>query len=279
MNSLFIMTSPLFVLIISFISLSVGSFLNVVVYRLPQMIQNSWHQESNTHNHATLNLCFPRSFCPRCQHQLSIFDKLPLLSYILIRGKCRYCKNTVAWRYPLLELLSALTGAIIAWHFGICWHALIALIFTWGLLILATIDWEHGLLPDQITLPLLWCGLLCSLEGGFCNSQTAVLGAIAGYTSFWLLAWVFLKITKKIGMGHGDFKLLALIGAWLGWQQLPLVILLASLLGSFAGIGFIVLKQQQRGTPIAFGPYLALSGWIALLWGKNWLQWWLAYSQ
>lgn len=170
-------------------------------------------------------------------------------------------------------LLSAIPLAIVTYHFGMSWQLLFAFIFTCGLLILAVNDWTQGLLPDQITLPLLWLGLLISLGNWFCDSRSAILGAVIGYTSFWGLAWIFFKVTKKDGMGQGDFKLLALLGAWLGWQLLPLIVLLASLFGSIAGISFILFKKQSRELPIAFGPYLALGGWLALLYGKNWLQW------
>ncbi len=264
---------------IGLLGLIVGSFLNVLAYRLPRMMQRQYPAIINLCAESPLapqlNLCSPASHCPQCHHRLTILDNLPLLSYLLMKGRCRYCKKTIACRYPLMELLSLISAIIIAVHFGATWQTPLALVFTWGLLALAIIDWEHGILPDQITISFIWLGLLVSLAHGFCDSQAAIVGAIVGYISFWFIAWMFFKVTKKVGMGHGDFKLLAMLGAWLGWQQLPCIILLASLLGSVAGISLLAFTKQHRETPLPFGPYLALGGWITLLWGKNWLQWWL----
>lgn len=261
--------------------LLIGSFLSVVVYRLPQMMQNKSQQEcslilglgNEVSVNSKFNLLLPRSHCPHCLQTLTILETIPLVSFFLIKGKCRYCKKEIGWRYPLLEFMSAILVVIVAFHFGVSWRTFFALIFTWGLLTLAVIDWEKGLLPDQITIPLLWLGLLVNLGNWFCQCEAAIMGAIIGYSSFWFLAWVFFRITKKIGMGHGDFKLLAMLGAWCGWQLLPLIILLASLFGSLIASSLIIFKKQHRQNPIAFGPYLALGGWLALLYGEKWLQW------
>lgn len=269
-----------FLLLVFIIGLVMGSFLNVVVYRLPLMLQRDWRRECRellelpAEPIEKFNLLLPRSRCPHCQQPLSWKENIPLLSYLFLKGKCAYCKTVISFRYLLLEILSAVLSVITAWHFGFGWQTFAALILLWGLLALAFIDLEQQLLPDNITLPLLWLGLLISITNLFTNSTTAILGASAGYSLLWVIAWLFKTITKKIGMAHGDFKLFALLGAWLGWQLLPFVLLIAALLGSLVGILLIATKQQSRHTPIPFGPFLAFAGWIALLWGQQLYTFW-----
>jgi leader peptidase (prepilin peptidase)/N-methyltransferase len=276
------------ILISTALGLLIGSFLNVVVYRLPHMLQQAWRNECsellNIKTPAELsapenfNLCLPRSHCPQCKKQLTWQENIPLLSYLLLRGKCAHCQQAISWRYPALEFSSAVISLLMALHFTSAWPLLAALIFSWSLLALVFIDIEQQLLPDIITLPLLWLGLLCSLFYFFTDPASAIIGAMTGYTFLWLIAWLFYKITKKVGMGHGDFKLFALLGAWLGWQLLLPVLLLASLLGAAVGMSLIVLKKQSRYTPIPFGPFLAFAGGIALLWGNKLSSAWFALT-
>lgn len=260
--------------------LIVGSFLNVVVYRLPFIMQREWEAECRAYlklpaeqpKPKAFNLAVPASHCPHCEHKLRWYDNIPLVSYLLLGGKCAYCQRAIALRYPLLEFTSAVLAIIIANHFGYSWQTPVALIFTWSLLVLFCIDLEHQLLPDIVTLPLVWLGLIVNLFAVFVPIEKAVLGVVIGYSSLWLIAWIFQRITGKVGMGHGDFKLLALLGAWLGWQALPFVVLFASLLGSVVGLILLGLKRHSRDIPIPFGPYLALAGWSLLLWGGEWTQ-------
>jgi leader peptidase (prepilin peptidase) / N-methyltransferase len=265
----------IFVIVSGLVGLIIGSFLNVVVYRLPLMLQRAWRAECKellelpAEITEKFNLCFPRSHCTHCQHTLSWRENIPLLSYLFLKGKCLHCKKAIPFRYPLLEIISAIISVIVAWYFGFNWQCLAALLFSWSLLTLTFIDLKHQLLPDNITLPLLWLGLLLSIFNFFTDSTSALIGASIGYAALWLIAWVYQMITKKVGMGHGDFKLLAVLGAWLGWQLLPLILLVAALLGAVVGISLIALKKQTRDTPIPFGPFLAFAGWLALLWGKQ----------
>lgn len=267
-----------FLFLVGLIGLLVGSFLNVVVHRLPIILQQAWQTECRVllklpeEKSEKFNLLLPRSHCPHCKHPLRIIDNIPVISYFLSKGKCAHCQHKINIRYPILETLSAVLSIVVAVQFGINWQLIAGLIFTWGLLSLTFIDLEHELLPDVITLPLLWLGLLLNLFNVFTDIHSAVIGAVSGYISLWLVAWIFQRITGKVGMGHGDFKLFALIGAWTGWQLLPFIILISSVLGSIIGIILILLKKQDRQTPIPFGPYLILAGWLGLLWGPSWLQ-------
>ncbi len=263
-----------FTTLFAVIGLMVGSFLNVVIHRLPKMLERGWLQQcadlngKTTENAPPYNLLVPRSACPHCGHKIGALENIPLISYLLLRGKCRGCGVAISARYPIVEALSGLLSAYAAWHFGFGLAALAALLFIWALLALTFIDADTQLLPDDITLPLLWLGLLFNLSGTFVDLPSAVIGAVAGYLTLWAVYWLFKLATGKDGMGYGDFKLLAAIGAWLGWQMLPLVILLSSLVGAVVGITLIVAARHGRNIPIPFGPYLAGGGLIALFWGQ-----------
>ncbi|MBI5657966.1 MAG: prepilin peptidase [Nitrosomonadales bacterium] len=258
----------------------VGSFLNVVIHRLPKMMEREWLAHCSGLNGSAgpdsagaepaprYNLVVPRSACPHCGHNISAPENIPIVSYLLLRGKCRSCGAPISARYPLVEALSGLLSGYAAWHFGFGLAACAALLFVWALLALTFIDFDTQLLPDDITLPLLWSGLLFNLAGTFADLRGAVIGAVAGYLVLWAVYWLFKLATGKEGMGYGDFKLLAAIGAWLGWQMLPLVILLSSLVGAVVGVTLIVAARHGRNAPIPFGPYLAGGGLIALFWGQ-----------
>lgn len=271
----FLASQPLaFVLCALLLGLLVGSFLNVLIYRLPKMMQRDWRIQAREILElpaepagATFNLVLPHSTCPQCQHEIRPWENIPLLSYLLLRGKCASCKTPISLRYPLVELACGLLSAYIAWHFGFTWQAASMLVLTWGLLAMSLIDADHQLLPDALVLPLLWLGLIVNYLGLFTSLEDALWGAIAGYLSLWSVYWLFKLITGKEGMGHGDFKLLAMLGAWGGWQVLPLTILLSSLVGAVLGVIMLRLRNAETSTPIPFGPYLAIAGWIALLWG------------
>ena len=267
---------PAFILCALLIGLLVGSFLNVLIYRLPQMMQLDWHKqareilelpaESPT---ATFNLVLPNSSCPHCSHEIKPWENIPVISYLFLRGKCSSCKTFISMRYPLVELACGLLSAFIAWHFGFTWQAGAMLLLTWGLLAMSLIDVDHQLLPDSLVLPLLWLGLIANSLGLFTSLEDALWGAIAGYLSLWSVYWLFKLVTGKEGMGYGDFKLLAMLGAWGGWQVLPLTILLSSLVGAVLGLIMLRLRNAETSTPIPFGPYLVIAGWIALLWGEQ----------
>lgn len=252
------------------LGLLVGSFLNVVIYRLPVIVMAEWQENNKVES---ISLSKPRSYCPHCQHSIVWFDNIPLLSFILLNGKCRHCDANISWRYPLVEALSACLSMICAWQFGYSLQLLAALIVSWSLIAQSFIDFEHFILPDQINLPVLWLGLLLSIAEVFSNSHDSIIGASLGYLSLWSIYMIFKFLTGKEGMGYGDFKLLALLGAWLGWQQLPLIIVLSSLLGSVVGIVLITIKRSGLNTPIPFGPYLAASGWLALVFGQPMNAW------
>ena len=267
--------APLFVATFVVLGLVVGSFLNVVIYRLPVMMQRSWESqcqellELEQTPRERFNLVKPNSRCPHCGAPIGPLENIPVISYLLQRGRCKHCSASISMRYPLIELLTALMSGLTAWHFGFGWGALFAVILTWALIAMSFIDIDHQLLPDDITLPFLWLGLLLSLFGLFTNMPSAIVGAIAGYLSLWLVFHIFKLVTGKEGMGYGDFKLFALFGAWLGWQSLPLILLLSSLVGASIGILMILFRGRDRQLPIPFGPYLAAAGWIALLWGND----------
>ncbi|MFZ3154802.1 prepilin peptidase [Pseudomonas sp.] len=258
------------------IGLLIGSFLNVVVYRLPIMMQRDWREQAREilelpgeAQTATFNLVLPNSSCPHCAHEIKPWENIPLISYLFLRGKCSSCKAPISLRYPLVELSCGLLSGFIAWHFGFTWQAGGMLLLTWGLLAMSLIDADHQLLPDSLVLPLLWLGLIANSFGLFTSLGDALWGAVAGYLSLWSVYWLFKLVTGKEGMGYGDFKLLAMLGAWGGWQVLPLTILLSSLVGAVLGLIMLRLRNAETSTPIPFGPYLAIAGWIALLWGEQ----------
>ena len=264
-------------------SLMIGSFLNVVIHRLPIMLEREWqaeylsyfNPETQLQQEERYNLMVPRSACPHCGHAITAMENIPLLSWLWLKGRCRECQAPISSRYPLVELLTALLSLVVAATFPPGWGLLAALLLTWVLVALTFIDLDKMLLPDQLTLPLLWGGLLFNLAGGFAPLADAVIGAMAGYLVLWSLYWAFKLVTGKEGMGYGDFKLLAALGAWLGWQALPIVLLLSSLVGAIIGISLILLRNHHQGKPIPFGPYLAIAGWIALLWGDTITRWYL----
>lgn len=273
-------THPIaFAIAAAVIGLLLGSFLNVVIYRLPIMMERSWHRQCrellgvNAANSAAdeerFNLITPRSRCPHCRRPIAAWENIPLVSYLALKGRCAGCDRPISPRYPIVEAATAVLSAVAAWHFGFGWPALAALVFTWGLIALSVIDFDHQLLPDSITLPVLWLGLLLSLQTIFVDSATAIIGAAAGYLSLWSIYVLFKWITGKEGMGYGDFKLLAMLGAWVGWQGLPVIVLLSSVVGAVVGIVLIVTRGRDRNIPIPFGPYLAAAGWLTLLWGHD----------
>ena len=254
--------------------LAIGSFLNVVIHRLPLMMERGWQAEcAELRGEAPptaepLSLATPRSRCPACGHPIAARDNVPIVSWLLLGGRCRACRASISVRYPLIEAMTGLLSGYAVWHFGPGAAAVGALLFLWALIALTGIDLDTQLLPDAITQPLLWAGLLFNLFGTYTDLGSAVIGAVAGYLSLWLVYWGFKLATGKEGMGYGDFKLLGAIGAWLGWQMLPLTILLSSFVGALVGIALIVFARHGRNTPIPFGPYLAAAGVIALFWGK-----------
>lgn len=269
------MPSEIWLAAAALLGLSVGSFLNVVIHRLPRMMEREWQAQcaelraEELPAAEALSLARPRSRCPHCGHQISALENIPVISYLLLRGRCAGCKAAISPRYPIIEALTGLLSAFTVWHFGPTLAAAAALCLVWALIALTFIDFDTQLLPDSITLPLLWLGLLFNLTGGFISLSTAVIGAMAGYLSLWSVYWLFKLITGKEGMGFGDFKLLAALGAWLGWQMLPAIILLSSVVGAVVGIALIVFARQGRNVPIPFGPYLATAGVIALFWGPQ----------
>jgi leader peptidase (prepilin peptidase)/N-methyltransferase len=271
-------SSPaLFAILAGLLGLIVGSFLNVVIYRLPVMMEREWrvqcaellNQPAPDANLPVFNLWTPRSRCPHCSHLIGAAENIPLLSFILQRGRCAHCQAGISWQYPLVEAVSGLLAGLVAWKFGFGWPALAALLFTWTLLAAGIIDLKHQLLPDDLTLPLLWLGLTAALWGPFTDLPSSVIGAMAGYLSLWTVYQAFRLLTGKEGMGHGDFKLLAALGAWTGWQSLVAIVLLSSLVGAVVGLALIVFRGRDRGVPMPFGPFLAAAGWIVLLWGET----------
>lgn len=268
------------------LGLLVGSFLNVVIYRLPLMLQREWRSQCLEYlqldpkkiktadpvaGHETFNLLKPDSHCPVCQKPVRPWQNIPVVSYLLLGGRCSQCRTPIHWRYPVVEIVAALLSALVAWQFGATWACLAALVFTWSLISLTVIDIDHQLLPDNITLPLLWLGLILSVtgHGTGVTPADALLGASIGYLSLWSVYWIFKLLTGREGMGYGDFKLLAAIGAWLGWQQLLTVIILSSLTGAVIGITLAVIAGRDKNIPMSFGPYLAVAGFIALIWGDT----------
>ena len=272
----------LFAIVCGVLGLLVGSFLNVVIHRLPKIMQRDWAAQCAAMSGdaappaSPYNLMVPRSACPGCGHRIGALENIPVLSYAWLRGKCAGCGAPIGVRYPLVEALTGLLSAFAAWHFGYGWAAAGALLLIWALIALTFVDFDTQLLPDDITLPLLWLGLLFNLGAVYVPLHEAVTGAVIGYMVLWSVYWLFKLITGKEGMGYGDFKLLAAVGAWLGWKMLPLVILLSSFIGAVVGIALIVLARHGRSVPIPFGPYLAGGGLVALFWGPPIVQAYLA---
>ena len=260
------------------LGLLVGSFLNVVIHRLPRMMERDWQCQcaelrgEEAPQSEAISLVTPRSRCPACGHAISALENIPIVSWLFLRGKCSACHTAISVRYPLIEAVTGLLTAFAAVHFGFGWSALGAIVLIWSLIALTFIDFDTTYLPDAITLPLLWCGLLFNLGNTYADLPSAVIGAMAGYLSLWSVYWGFKLLTGKEGMGYGDFKLLAALGAWLGWQMLPLIVLLSSMVGAVVGILLIVLAKRGREVPIPFGPYLATAGLIAIFWGEQLTQ-------
>ena len=265
--------------------LLIGSFLNVVIYRLPLILQSSWRNQCNeflgsedSQPQPRFNLIVPRSSCPHCGHMIGALENIPVISYLLQKGRCKHCSGPISARYPIIETITAVMTAMVAWHFGFGWQAATSILLTWSLICLTVIDLDHQLLPDNITLPFLWLGLFLSLSVVFVDSQASIIGALAGYLVLWTIFHLFRLLTGKEGMGYGDFKLLAMLGAWLGWQALPVIILLSSVVGAVVGISLILLRGHDRSIPIPFGPYLAAAGWLALMWGEELTQTYLNWA-
>ncbi len=286
----FLANSPaVFLCFIGIVFLIVGSFLNVVIARLPITLKQDWRKECYEYLELTMpvsdqelttkriNILLPRSYCPKCNATLRILDNIPILSFIFLRGKCHFCKAPISIKYPLVELLTALTCVVVAWNFGFTWQTLAGCVLTCVLIVQSGIDLENKFIPDEITMPVLWLGIAIAIYDVFVNLQGSVLGAIYGYLILWATYWIFYIATKKEGMGYGDFKLLAMLGAWLGWQMLPFIIICSSIIGSIMGILMLLLTDKDSNTRIPFGPFLAIAGWIALLWGDTINTWYLGY--
>ncbi len=284
----FLQASPLASMFIAgMFGLCIGSFLNVVIYRLPIMMQQDWRnqcveflelsKEKEKGSDEPYNLVIPRSRCPGCNHLIRSWENIPVISYLFLKGKCKNCGTGISIRYPFIEVITAVLSVFVIWYFGFTWQAAAALLFTWSMVCLTFIDFDHQLLPDSISLPLLWLGIICNMFGLFTTLENSIIGAIAGYLSLWTFANLFKIITKKEGMGHGDFKLFALLGAWLGWQLLPFIILASSLVGAIIGISLILIFGHERSKPIPFGPYIAIAGWIAMFWGNDITQLYLTF--
>ena len=287
---LFLQSQPIaFIALALVLGLLVGSFLNVVIWRLPAMMEADWQQQCrellegegtspSSDDKKTFNLNTPRSHFPKCGHMIKAVENIPVISYLVLKGKCSGCGTAISARYPLIELLSGILTAIVAWHFGFSWQAGAAMLLTWALIALSFIDIDKQLLPDSITQPLVWAGILLAFVPVFVDLPTSVIGAVIGYLSLWSIFHLFRLLTGKEGMGYGDFKLLAVLGAWMGWQMLPVIILLSSAVGAIIGIAMIALLGRDRNIPIPFGPYLAAAGWLALIWGQDITDAYLAYS-
>ncbi|WNC72986.1 A24 family peptidase [Thalassotalea psychrophila] len=277
----------IFYVTITILGLVIGSFLNVVIYRLPKMLENEWRCECREFlddelkpakelaKLEELTLSKPASTCPKCGHKIKVWENIPVLSWLFLKGKCSSCTNPISARYPIIETVTGITSLVIGVYFDVTWQALFMLILTWALIALTMIDVDKMILPDQITLPLVWLGLILGLNDVFVSIDQAVIGAIVGYMSLWCIFWLFKLITGKEGMGYGDFKLFAVFGAWFGWQLLPLLILMASLVGAIIGISLMVFRNHESSKPIPFGPYLAIAGWITALWGEGIWVWYL----
>ncbi|MCG9731400.1 A24 family peptidase [Shewanella sp. Isolate13] len=296
--SVFSQTPWLFIALSFIFAAVIGSFLNVVIHRMPVMMKREWQQECNHYlseykkevfdsNKKQLeapidafpekyNIVVPGSACPKCKANIKAIHNLPILGWLMLKGKCAACSTKISARYPIVEFITGALVAFLAWHFGPTLEFALTTILTFSLIALTGIDLDEMLLPDQLTLPLLWLGLIINLGGTFATTSDALIGAAAGYLSLWSVFWLFKLLTGKEGMGYGDFKLLAVFGAWFGWQVLPLIILLSSLVGAIVGIALIVFKKLNHGNPIPFGPYIAAAGWIAMIWGESITNWYLS---
>lgn len=292
MHELFVQVPILFIGMAFVFALLVGSFLNVVIYRLPIMMEREWRAQCEEIAETPaaelptgrFDLVAPRSRCRSCGQQITVMQNIPVISYLLLGGKCANCETPISRRYPIIELLTAFMTAVVAWRFGFGWEAAAAVLMTWALIAISVIDIDHQIIPDSISLPLIWAGLFFSLfhddvtgEILFIDPATAIAGGLAGYLSLWSIYHLFRIVTGKEGMGYGDFKLLAALGAWLGWQMLPLIILLSAAVGAVVGISLIVFRRHDRSVPIPFGPYLAAAGWIAMLYGPQIVAGYLDY--
>ncbi len=273
--------SSLLVTVVAVFSLAIGSFLNVLIHRLPKMMEADWRAQCSELDGTKVtaagryNLLMPGSHCPQCKTPLRAVDNIPIVSWLALRGKCAHCSTRISARYPVVEALTALLSAVIAWKFGLTWQTALVLIFAWTLIALTFIDADTTLLPDDLTLPLLWLGLLANIFATFVPLKDAVIGAAAGYLILWSIYWLFKLTTGKEGMGYGDFKLLAALGAWMGWKSLLPIVLLSSLVGAIIGIALIVLARRGREIPIPFGPYLAAAGMIVMLSGDRLTRWFI----
>lgn len=283
--------SPLIFIAVTFaVALLIGSFLNVVIHRLPMMMEREWREQCDeiaktpSANLPTgrFDLVFPRSHCPSCEKKITAWQNVPILSYLLLGGQCANCKKPISVRYPLVEILTAVLAALVAYRFGFGWEALMAILMTFALVSISMIDFDHQLIPDSIVLPLVWVGLAMSLfhpmsgsEALFVAPKDSIVGAMAGYLSLWSIYQLFKMATGKEGMGYGDFKLLAALGAWLGWQVLPIIILMSAAVGAITGVAFVVFRRHDRNLPIPFGPYLAAAGWITMLYGDSIMNFYL----
>ncbi|MDO6746898.1 A24 family peptidase [Gilvimarinus sp. 1_MG-2023] len=271
-------------MVVAVFCLAIGSFFNVVILRLPKQMQQQWTRdccellEQPAPDEKPIGIAFPNSHCPKCKAPIRPWHNIPVISYLLLKGRCASCKAVISPRYPVIELATALISVAVVSQLGFNWTALGVLVFTWALLILTVIDFDTQLLPDSITLPLLWLGLIVNYFGLITDLPSALWGAIMGYLSLWSIFWLFKILTGKEGMGYGDFKLLAALGAWMGWQMLPLVVILSSFVGAVIGIGLIVIKGRDKNIPIPFGPYLAIAGWIAMLWGSEMTRSYLQFA-
>lgn len=284
LNQLQIIHSPTTYILLALFSLAIGSFLNVIIYRLPLMIQAEWKKECrqilnmSPELNEKINLFFPRSFCPACKAMIPAIHNIPLLSYLFLGGRCRQCKHPISPRYPLVEIFSCLLALLAAWYFDFNLTLVFALLFIWFSISLFFIDLQHQLLPDSLTLGLLWLGLIANTQSLFTSLPDAVLSAACAYLSLWLFIQIFYLCTGKIGMGHGDFKLFAAFGAWFGWTQLPFILLFASLSGILIGIIYLKAKgKTTKNTPIPFGPFLCIAGLVSLFCGKFFINWYLTF--
>ena len=277
---------PVVLIFAGLLGLLIGSFLNVVIHRVPVMMEREWRSqcaemldpEAKPEQQQAYNLVVPRSRCPKCDHQITALENVPVLSYLALKGRCSECGWRIPLRYPIIELLTGLLSVLVVWRFGISAAAAGALLLTWALIALSAIDFDTQYLPDSITLPFLWLGLAFNMAGIYTTTQASVLGAIVGYLALWTVYHLFRLVTGKEGMGYGDFKLLALFGAWLGWSAVPLIVFLSAFVGAIVGIALITLRGHDRNIPIPFGPYLAVAGWIALMWGEQLLDAYIGVS-
>lgn len=266
------------------LGLLVGSFLNVVIFRTPKMMEQEFRRDccdfldiDNSDTSPKMSLSRPNSTCPKCGTPIKPWHNIPVISYLLLKGKCAYCSTPISIRYPIIEAITGALSVLTVWLLGFTPEALTSLLLLWTLIALTMIDIDTQLLPDQLTLPLLWLGLIVNINGLYTDLSSAVWGAVAGYLSLWSVYWLFKWVTGKEGMGYGDFKLLAALGAWMGWQMLPLIILLSSFVGAFIGIAGIIIQGRDKNIPIPFGPYLAIAGWIAFLWGEAIIEYYLHF--